>query len=246
MDWHKRYQQQARWTHQSRAYLYRKARLPHAQRIIDVGCGTGALLMELPDNPAAAVFGLDISHENLLEAASNADSVHLTQADAHHLPFQDESMDICLCHYTLLWVDDPAVVVREMSRLLVPGGRLLLLAEPDYGGRIDHPPELAEIGRLQAEALTRQGADPNMGRQLSALLHRANLTKIETGVLGGLWSSTPDLDEIELEWQVLTEDLQELTGKVDLDRLRGIDLTAWQRGERVLYVPTFYGYGVKK
>ena len=44
MDWHARYVQQARWTNQLRHYLYRKAGLRDGQQILEVGCGTGAVL----------------------------------------------------------------------------------------------------------------------------------------------------------------------------------------------------------
>ena len=120
---------------------------------------------------------------------------------------------------------------------------MLVLAEPDYGGRIDYPPELAPLGRWQREALKRQGADPEMGRQLGALLTRAGLQAVETGVLGGQWSAAPAPDAHALEWAVVQSDVREVADPAELQRLRGLDEAAWQRGERVLFVPTFYAWG---
>ena len=156
----------------------------------------------------------------------------------------EASFDIALCHFLLLWVADPRQVIAEMRRVVRPGGYVLALAEPDYGGRIDYPPEFAALGRLQAEALRRQGADPDLGRKLSALFHEAGLKLVETGVLGGQWSGMPNPQDNELEWQVLEADLGDSIDKTQFNRLRALDAAAWQRGARLLFVPTFYAWGV--
>ena len=57
MDWHKRFVQQAGWTSELRNYLFKRAGLPAARRVLEVGCGSGAILSGLVTG--AAIHGLD-------------------------------------------------------------------------------------------------------------------------------------------------------------------------------------------
>jgi len=161
------------------------------------------------------------------------------------MPFPSHTFDIALCHFVLLWVSDPLQVVCEMRRIVRPGGKVLALAEPDYDGRIDYPDRLARLGSLQRESLRHQGAQPGIGRRLRAIFHQAGLMDIESGALGGQWASLPSQEEWRSEWDVLESDLAHLTTEdLDLESLQSEDWDAWQMGERVLYVPTFYASGV--
>jgi hypothetical protein len=64
-------------------------------------------------------------------------------------------------------------------------------------------------------------------------------------VLGGQWRSAPSKSEWDLEWRVLEHDLQESDkASIDARKLKELDWSAWQRGERVLFVPTFYAMGI--
>jgi hypothetical protein len=130
-----------------------------------------------------------------------------------------------------------------MARVTAPGGAVFVLAEPDYGGRIDYPLELEQLGIWQHEALKNQGAEPYLGRQLASILNKAGLQNIEVGVLGGQWKGKPEKHEWESEWMVLLSDLQNYVPLERLEQLQKIDANAWKRGERILYVPTFYGWG---
>jgi SAM-dependent methyltransferase len=241
--WQARFDQQAQWTASIRQYLYRRAALSTARRILDVGCGPGSLLPELALGSPAEVTGLDLDLGFLRLAADRASTCHIAAGDALRLPFTGGVFDVTLCHFVLLWLRDPFQAVAEMRRVTRPGGVVLALAEPDYGGRIDHPAALAEVGRLQAEALRRQGADPTIGRQLSGLFHRAGLVDVQTGLLGGEWQSPPSRSAWESEWATLVADLADRLPPDELTRLRSLDWDAWQAGERVLFVPTFYAIG---
>lgn len=242
-NWQQRFEQQARWTRDLRAFLYPEVGIDNASRVLDVGCGTGALLGELTSQTNGQVQGLDLDFKNLRVARANKHGL-LSQGDAHLLPFAAQSFDICLCHFFLMWVKNPAGVLQEMKRVTKPGGALLTLAEPDYGGRIDYPSELEKLGQWQTEALKNQGADPLMGRKLSALFHQTGLKNVHTGVLGGQWRGTPSPDELAMEWAVLESDLRETSQVSETwEVLKGIDSHAWSSGERVLFVPTFYAIG---
>lgn len=242
MNWHTRYQQQARWTGNLRAYLFEKVGLAAAGQILELGCGTGALLESLPVKAGAAVHGADWNLASVMEACLHAPGVSLLCADGHCLPYPHSTFDLTFCHYLLLWVKNPAQVLAEMRRVTRPGGAVLALAEPDYGGRIDYPPALETLGRLQAESLRTQGADPQMGRKLAGLFAGAGLRQVETGILGSEWRiSLPPTDN--LEWEVLQSDLAGNLPAQDIEKMRELDEEAWQTGQRVLFVPTFFAWG---
>jgi ubiquinone/menaquinone biosynthesis C-methylase UbiE len=246
INWHMRFLQQARWTKSLRDYLFRKALSPAAARILEIGCGTGAILSDLTalsSRGATSLFGIDLQAAHLGLARQQAPWSRLACADAYDLPFPDHSFEVVFCHYLLLWLVDPRRALDEMRRVAAPGGAILALAEPDYGGRIDYPEALAQLGSWQSKALTSQGANPRMGRRLAGLFKQAGLVAVESGVLGAQWSGEPSDEDMELEWQVMRKDLAEAVPLEELEALEEIDHQAAQAGERVLFVPTFYAWG---
>jgi SAM-dependent methyltransferase len=244
-DWQRRFLQQARWTAELRKYLLPRAGLGQAQRVIEIGCGSGAILGGIQPHPQHQIFGLDLDPTFLTLAREAVPVVHLTRGDAHSLPFAGETFDMVLCHFLLLWVRDPQTAVAEMVRVTRRGGAIMALAEPDYGGRLDYPDLLAGLGQEQTRALRRQGADPLIGRRLASLLAGAGVKHVEAGVLGGRWATPPGPDELALEWAVLESDLSGIIPEEELSCLRTLDEASWKRGERVLFVPTFYAWGTR-
>jgi ubiquinone/menaquinone biosynthesis C-methylase UbiE/DNA-binding transcriptional ArsR family regulator len=98
---------------------------------LDIGTGTGRML-QLLGNRAAHSVGLDNSHSMLAVARANLERAEvrgadLRQGDAYSPPFADDSFDLILIHQVLHFLDDPARAVREAARLLIPGGRLLIV-----------------------------------------------------------------------------------------------------------------------
>jgi hypothetical protein len=131
-----------------------------------------------------------------------------------------------------------------MARVTRRDGYVLALAEPDYGGRIDFPVELAQIGLWQTQALSEQGANPCLGRELRSLFFEAGLQDIEVGVLGGQWVKDQITEEFDLEWEVIKSDLYNKREFAEAaDKLKDIDLSSRENHQRVLYVPTFYALG---
>lgn len=240
-DWHARFTQQARWTGELRNYLFQKTGLASARRILEVGCGTGAVLAEI--RSSATIHGLDIDFARLSQASVHVPQALLTCADAHCLPYPAQTFDLTFCHFLLLWVSDPVLVLREMGRVTRPGGAALAMAEPDYSGRIDHPEELAQLGQWQAESLCRQGADPDLGKKLAALFCSAGIQIVETGALQSRGTAPLEPDEWESEWAMIESDLAGMLADKEIQRLKLLDREALIRRERVMYVPTFYAWG---
>ena len=242
MDWHARYQQQAHWTKNTRDYLFNRAGLDTAKRILEVGCGTGALWEHLPAPTGTANHGLDLRLDSVKQARFNAPGLFAVNAAGEHLPYPQACFDITFCHYLLLWVQTPGLILREMARVTRPGGAVLALAEPDHAARIDHPPELQPLGEWQTAALIRQGINPRMGRELASAFAEAGIKLIENGVIGGGWSVLSTA-ETEQEWAVLEDDLAGQVLARNIHPLRRQDEQARSAGVRVLFVPTFYAWG---
>ncbi len=247
-DWHTRYMQQARWTESLRSYLYSKAEAGNSSHILEVGCGTGAVLQGYSRESGSQpqfLCGLDIDGHNLQQARGYAQGAALVCGDGYQLPFASISFDAVICHYLLLWTPEPAHILAEMKRVTKPGGVVLALAEPDYGGRVDYPGELSKLGEWQAQALQRQGAEPEMGRKLRTAFIQAGIEIQESGVLGGQWGKAQPSEDLDSEWTVLRSDLEGFSGydEKEVERLHEIEQQSVQRGEHVLFVPTFYCWG---
>lgn len=240
MDWHRRYTQQARWTHDLRAYLLDKVNPSAPQRVLEVGCGTGAILSEMPEGVIS--HGLDVDASALAQCQVHAPSARLVQGDALQLPYPAKTFDIVYCHFLLLWVDDPLGALDEMKRVAKTGAHILAFAEPDYSGRIDKPAELVPLGQWQTEALRRQGADPSLGARLADLFFRAGIQIVETGPIQ---NAVGDLsaEDWETEWAVIESDLVRLVPEDDLRQLKERDRRARARRKRVLHVPTYFAWG---
>jgi demethylmenaquinone methyltransferase/2-methoxy-6-polyprenyl-1,4-benzoquinol methylase len=121
--------QDPRW----RSFLVSRVDAAPGQRVLDVASGTGAVAIELARRHGCFVVGIDQSAEMLatgrrrVAAAGVGGLVRLEQGRAESLPFEDESFDAVTFTYLLRYVDDPAATLRELTRVLRPGGRLASL-----------------------------------------------------------------------------------------------------------------------
>lgn len=243
--WHKRYQQQAQWTTQIRKYLWHKAKIRKGALALDVGCGTGVLLAEVEAQAGRPPIGVDIQYQPLQWVKQKTQRLNLITADGHKLPFSQNYFDLVFCHFVLLWVKEPVVFLKELLRVTKPGGSILVLAEPDYQGRIDFPKAASILGKLQIEALQNQGANPYIGKQLPHLFHLAGIRLKEFGIIAGHWTKEELIQQASRETQVLLKDIADLPPDVTQQRLiREFELAA-QDGYCVTFVPTCYAWGVK-
>ena len=101
------------------------------ERILDVGCGPGFYVAELLERvgPEGHVSGVDSSAPMLAIAGSRVDgheNVELVDASATALPFDSGSFDGAISVQVLEYVDDLALALSELHRVLRPGGRLVV------------------------------------------------------------------------------------------------------------------------
>jgi len=116
--------QDPRW----RRALVAEVRADADDVVLDVATGTGLVAVELARRYGARVVGLDRSADMLRQASRrNGLIAGLVNARAERLPFADATFDHVTFTYLLRYVDDPAATVRELVRVLKPGGRLAAL-----------------------------------------------------------------------------------------------------------------------
>ena len=99
--------------------------------ILDVCCGTGDIAIALArGNPAFDVTGIDVSPAMLAQArekGAGITNLHWVQGDVMDLPFKDESFDVVCISFGLRNTPDYRRVLREMRRILRPGGKVYCL-----------------------------------------------------------------------------------------------------------------------
>ncbi len=116
---------------------YELLNLPTGLSVLEVGCGLGddAFRMATIVGPNGVVVGVDASVRLIEEAVVRIPAnirVEFAQADARDLPFIDESFARCRVDRTLQHIEGPQQAIREMVRILKPGG-LLLAYDNDWG-----------------------------------------------------------------------------------------------------------------
>jgi demethylmenaquinone methyltransferase/2-methoxy-6-polyprenyl-1,4-benzoquinol methylase len=101
--------------------------------VLDVATGTAAVAVELARTHGCSVVGVDQSAEMLaagrfrLQQAGLAGRVRLHEARAEELPFESASFAALTFTYLLRYVDDPAATLRELARVVAPGGTVAML-----------------------------------------------------------------------------------------------------------------------
>jgi ubiquinone/menaquinone biosynthesis C-methylase UbiE len=95
-------------------------------RILDVACGTGVLAREVKARcgDSGSVAGLDAGSGMLAVAKELAPSIAWQQGLAESLPYEDASFDVVVSQFGLMFFRDRLGAIREMLRILAPGGRL--------------------------------------------------------------------------------------------------------------------------
>ena len=118
-----------------RLFRTRKFNLRGVRQVLDVGSGAGQLVRHVLEyaDPGTRVTGFDLSHEMLRRARRRVKSgrAHFVAADLTNLPFPDETFDCVTCGYVLEHLPDAKIGLGELSRVMMPRARMLLMTTED-------------------------------------------------------------------------------------------------------------------
>jgi len=97
--------------------------------VVDIACGTGALAIAVSDHigPEGTVVGIDINEGMLNVAKSKSFRVEWRNAPAEKLPFEDDKFDSVVSQFGLMYFENRENSLREMMRVLKPGGSLAVV-----------------------------------------------------------------------------------------------------------------------
>ncbi len=166
------------------------AQVRSGDRVLDVACGTGVLAREAIQRvgTGGSVIGIDVNPGMLAIARQLASSVDWREGTAEALPFDDDSFDAVISQFGLMFFQDRTAALREMLRVLRPGGRIAVAVWESLANSEAYPIEVELLerraGKQAAEALKAPFVlgDPI---EVSALFRDAGAASVELTTLPG-------------------------------------------------------------
>ncbi|KAM0749401.1 putative ubiE/COQ5 methyltransferase [Meredithblackwellia eburnea MCA 4105] len=182
--------------------------LPHLEphfHILDVGCGPGTISVDLAKLvPQGKVTGLEYAAEVLVTASKNAEekgvkNIEWVTGDVHKLTYPDNTFDVVYAHQVLQHVTDPVQALREMYRVVKPGG-IVAVRDSDFAAFLWYPSPLPGMDnwlQLYLKVAKNNGGEPLAGRHLHAWARQVGFSPDKMKRTAGTWCySTPE----EVAW----------------------------------------------
>jgi SAM-dependent methyltransferase len=158
-------------------------------RVADFGCGVGAMTRNLAQivGREGHATGIDLHKPQLVEAAnlcaqSGFSNVSFSKADACDTKLADNLFDLVYCRFLLIHLTDPLACLREMRRVLKPGGIIFVEDGDLRSGGSTPSSALDQFGGLFERLGPRKGVDYRLGRDLYRLIKRADFEDVEVDI----------------------------------------------------------------
>ena len=183
------------------------AGLKQGMRVADFGCGVGAMTRNLAEmvGPDGSAMGIDLHQPQLIEAANlcaerGLSNVSFYNADACDTRLPDNTFDLVYCRFLLIHVPDPVACLREMNRVLKPGGIVFAEDGDLLSGGSTRSSALDHFGGLFERLGPRKGVDYRLGRDLYHLVKRADFEDIEADIYQPAYSR--GRERVFLKWSI--------------------------------------------
>lgn len=144
------------------------------QRSNITGCSIVLIIDFAKHISQGKVIGIDIKEEQVNLAKKNApqhlNNLSFQQADINRLPFQDNTFDVVFTHAVLCHVKDPSSTIKELKRVVKPGG-IVASREMDWGALLIYPEDhlLYEAAEMREKYFKHLGFNYRIGRELNML-----------------------------------------------------------------------------
>ncbi|MBN3894228.1 MAG: methyltransferase domain-containing protein [Nostoc sp. NOS(2021)] len=155
-------------------------------KLLDCGCGPGAIALGLAKAIAPGTLtGIDTEASQIQIAAESAftqavSNANFLEGNIYALPFPDNTFDAIFSHALFEHLQEPVQALRELQRVLKPGG-IVGLRSPDWGGCLiaPFPPELDKAITYYKWLHEQNSGNPYVGRELRALLRETGFINIK-------------------------------------------------------------------
>lgn len=152
-----------------------------SKKVLDVGCGTGAMLNMFAEIlPETEFLGIDNSRD-ILESTKEItkSNISFVRGEAFRLPFEDNSFDFVYTRLVLMHNQNPENIVREMKRVCKPDGTIISV-EIDDETMVFYPfaYELSKLTKAYIEYAGRNGTDRIMGRKLFSIYKSVGIDNV--------------------------------------------------------------------
>lgn len=207
--------------------------LIHSSKVLDVGCGTGAMLnLFAPMLPQVEFIGIDSSKDILTSLeCKHQNNVTVLQAEATALPYEDNTFDFVYTRLVLMHNQHPENIIQEMRRVCKPNGTIICV-DVDDETMIFYPfaHEFSELIRANVQYSKMNGTDRLIGRKLFSLYKSVGIDDVkvitDTSDFTGFYDEIPfplrlamgrDQAKHLVQEQLITEDQRiDLVRKVEI------------------------------
>ena len=185
------------WRTVENSAAYAAGYLVAGASVLDVGCGPGTITVDIAERVAPGrVIGLDAAEDVIAKAATLGEAienVHFVVGDAYALDYPDDSFDVVHSHQTLQHLARPVDALRELRRVVKPGG-VVAVRDVDYAGTIIHPRTegIALWESLYQKVHRSNGGEPDAGRRLKQWALEAGFTDV--AATASIWTFSSDAD----------------------------------------------------